>query len=46
MDYCEKLIQISLPEKKDFYSHLKMADITDSDYANAKEVCKEIKQFF
>ena len=33
-------------KKKDFYSHLNMADITDSDYAYAKEVCKEIKQFF
>ena len=26
----------SLPEKKDFYSHLNMSDITDADYTHAK----------
>ena len=29
-----------LPEKKDFYSHLNMDDITDTGYAHAKKVCK------
>ena len=26
----------SLPEKKDFYGHLNMSDITDADYTHAK----------
>ena len=35
----------TLPENKDFYSHLNMEDITDADYEHAKRVCKgfEIK---
>ena len=32
-----------LPEKQDFYSHLNMEDITDADYAHAKEVCKDFE---
>ena len=28
--------EISLPENKDFYSHLNVEDITDADYAHAK----------
>ena len=45
MDDWEKLNETSLPEKKDFYSHLNLEDITDADYALAKRVCKgfEIK---
>ena len=41
----ENLNEMSLPEKKDFYSHLNMGDITDADYVHAKRVCKyfEIK---
>ena len=33
----------SLPEKEDFYSHLNMGNITDSDYAHAKKVCKDFE---
>ena len=42
----EKLNETSLPDKKNFYSHLNMEDITDADYANVKRVCKyfEIKE--
>ena len=36
MDNCEKFNETSWPEKKDFYSHLNMEDITDSGYAHAK----------
>ena len=37
----------TLPENKDFYSHLNMEDITDADYEHAKRVCKgfEIKHW-
>ena len=43
----EKFISTSLPENKDFYSHLNMEDITDTDYTHVKRVCKdfEIKHF-
>ena len=45
MDDWEKFNETSLLEKKDFYSHLNMQDITDADYAHTKRVCKgfEIK---
>ena len=32
--------EISLPENKDFYSHLNVEDITDADYAHAKRFSK------
>ena len=38
-----KFNETSLPEKEDFFSHLNLEDITNADYAHAKEVCKEIK---
>ena len=41
MDNCEKFNETSLPEKEDFYSHLNMEDITDTDCAHAKIVCKD-----
>ena len=46
MDDWEKFNETSLPEKKDFYSHLKMCHITDADYKHTKRVCKvfEIKK--
>ena len=31
MDHWEKCIGTSLPQEKDFYSHLNMEDITDAD---------------
>ena len=45
MDVWVKFNETSLPNKKTFYSHLKMEDITDSDCMHAKRVCKgfEIK---
>ena len=33
----------TLPEKEDFYSHLNMEDITDSDYAHIKRVRKDFE---
>ena len=38
-----KFNETSWPEKKIFYSHLNMEDITDADYAHAKRVCKGFK---
>ena len=43
MDDCEKISETSLPEKKDFYSHLNMEEITDQDYKHAKRFCKDFK---
>ena len=39
MDDWEKFNKISLPEKEDLSSCLKMEDIADADYAHAKRVC-------
>ena len=41
MDDWKNFTEISLPEKKDFYSHLNMEDITHADYAHAKRVRKD-----
>ena len=45
--YCCKkvyiLINIWLPEKEDFYSHLNVEDITDADYVQGKKVCKDFE---
>ena len=38
-----KFNKTSLPEKKGFYSHLNMEDVTDGDYAHAKRVCKDFE---
>ena len=48
MDEWEKLHETLLAEKEDFYSHLNMEDITDSDYAHTQRVCKgfEIKHLW
>ena len=43
VDDWERLNETSLPEKEDFYSHLKMEYITDADYAHAKRVFKYIE---
>ena len=40
MDDSEKFNKTSLPETEDFYSHLKMKDITDSDWKHSERVCK------
>ena len=39
----KKFSKISLPEKDDFYSHLNIEDITDTDYAHTKRVCKDLE---
>ena len=40
MDNCEKIDETSLAEKEDFYNHLNMADINNTEYGHAKKVCK------
>ena len=39
----EKFNEKSLPDKEDFYSHLKVEDITDADYTHANGVLKDFK---
>ena len=43
MNQWEKFSQISLHEKEDFYSHLNMEDINDTDYGHAKRICNDFK---
>ena len=43
MDTWERYDETSLPNKEDFYSCLKMKDITDIDYKHAKRVFRELK---
>ena len=43
IDDWEKFNENLLPEKEDFYSHLIMEDITDSDYVHTKRVCKDVE---
>ena len=43
MEDWEKFNETSLPEKKFFYSHLNMEDITDADYAHPKRFCKDFE---
>ena len=38
MDDWKKSNETSLPEKEDFYSDIKLEDITDADYAYGKRV--------
>ena len=38
MDDWEKFNETPLPEREDYYSHLNMEDITDTDYTHAKKV--------
>ena len=42
----EKFYEKSLPEMEDFYNHLIIDDITDTDYTHSKRVCNnfEIKK--
>ena len=39
----EKFNETSLVEKEDFYIHLNMEDIIDSDKTDTKSVCKELE---
>ena len=43
MDDWEQFNETSVSEKEDFYSHLSMEDITVSNYAHAKRVCKDFE---
>ena len=43
MDNWKRFDEITLPDKKAFYSNLNMEDITDVDYRHAKKVFKEFK---
>ena len=38
IDDWEKFNEASLPEKKKFYSHLNMEDVTDADYTLTNSV--------
>ena len=41
MDDWQKFNATSLPEKKDFFSHLNMEDNTDVHYVDVKRVCED-----
>ena len=43
MDNWEKFNETLLPETEDFYSLLKMEDITDAYYAHAKRIYKDFQ---
>ena len=43
MNDWKKINETSLPENKDFYNHLNMEDITDSDHTHRKRVCKDFE---
>ena len=43
MDDWEKFNETSLPEKEDFYSHIKMEYITHEQYTYGKCVCKDFE---
>ena len=43
MDSWNRFSEILLPDKKDFYSYLNMANITDIDYRHATRLFKEFK---
>ena len=43
MDDWQKFNETSLLEKKYFYSHLNMENITDADYVHPKRVCEDFE---
>ena len=43
MDDWEKFNKTSLTEEEDFYSHLNLEDITDTDYGHTKKFSKKFK---
>ena len=43
VDDWEKFIEVSVPKKEGFHSHLNIEDITDADYKHAKKVCKDFE---
>ena len=44
MDDWGKFSEGSLSEKENFYSHLNMEEITDTDYTLRKRVCKDFEK--
>ena len=42
MDEWKKFNETTLSEKDEFYSNLKVEEITDSDYMHGKKVCKDL----
>ena len=43
MDEWEKFNETSLPKTEEFYSHLKMENITDADYTHGKNIFKDFE---
>ena len=43
MDNWKKFNETLLPEKEEFYSNLKVEEITEADYMHAKGVCKDFE---
>ena len=43
MDDWEKFNETTLTEKEQFYSNLKMEEITDADYMNREKACKDFE---
>ena len=43
MDDWERFNETTLPEKERFYSNLNMEDIADTDYMQAKRICKDFE---
>ena len=43
MNDWKKFNEASLLEKQNFFSHLNMEDVTDSDYPHAKRVSKDFE---
>ena len=43
MNGWKKFNETWLPEKEDFFSHLNMENITDTDYTHVKRVCKDFE---
>ena len=43
MDDWERFNETTLPEKERFYSNLNMEDIIDTDYMQAKRICKDFE---
>ena len=44
MDDWEKFNETSLHEKEDFYSHLNIENITDTEYTHKKRVFKDFER--
>ena len=41
--FWEKFKETPLPEKKGYYNHVNMEDITDGNYTQAKRICKNLE---